>query len=130
LNPLSVKYPKAAKAEEGIISYIYAHPDKCAEICSMISADDFVTDLNKRIFSSVSSKISAGIDYSTFSLGSEFSADEMGKISKIITDGKKVTLDNATVLDFIKVIKSTKTDDTPMDISNDDELLQYMNSLK
>ncbi|MCC8192139.1 MAG: DNA primase [Ruminococcus sp.] len=130
LNPLSVKYPKAAKAEEGIISYIYAHPDKCAEICSMISADDFVTDLNKRIFSSVSSKISAGIDYSTFSLGSEFSADEMGKISKIIADGKKVTLDNATVLDFIKVIKSTKTDDTPMDISNDDELLQYMNSLK
>ncbi|MCD7727795.1 MAG: DNA primase [Ruminococcus sp.] len=130
LNPLSVKYPKAAKAEEGIISYIYAHPDKCAEICSMISADDFVTDLNKRIFSSVSSKISAGIDYSTFSLGSEFSADEMGKISKIIADGKKVTLDNATVLDFIKVIKNTKTDDTPMDISNDEELLQYMNSLK
>ncbi len=130
LNPLSAKYPKAAKAEEGIISYIYAHPDKCAEICSMISEDDFVTDLNKRIFSSVSSKISAGIDYSTFSLGSEFSADEMGKISKIIADGRRVTLDNATVLDFIKVIKNTKTDDTPMDISNDDELLQYMNSLK
>ena len=130
LNPLAAKYPKAAKAEEGLISYIYANPDKCAEVLELISAQEFVTDLNRRIFSSVTSKILSGSDYSTFSLGSEFSTDEMGKISKIIAYGRKMPVDNAAAMDYIKVIKNTRTDNESMDINNDEQLLSYMNSLK
>ncbi len=129
LNPLAAKYPKAAKAEEGVISYIYTNPDKCAEVCSLINEAEFVTDLNRRIFSSITSKILSGNDFSTFSLGSEFSADEMGKISKIIAQGRKMAVDNATVMDYINVIKNTHTSDENMDVSNDEELLRYMNSL-
>lgn len=130
LNPLAAKYPKAAKAEEGLISYIYANPDKCAEVLDLISAQDFVTDLNRRIFSSITSKILSGSDYSTFSLGSEFSPDEMGKISKIIAYGRKMSVDNAAAMDYINVLKNTRTDDESMDINNDEQLLNYMNSLK
>lgn len=130
LNPLGAKYPKAAKAEEGLISYIYANPDKCAEVLDLISAQDFVTDLNRRIFSSITSKILSGSDYSTFSLGSEFSPDEMGKISKIIAYGRKMSVDNAAAMDYINVLKNTRTDDESMDINNDEQLLNYMNSLK
>lgn len=130
LNPLAAKYPKAAKAEEGLISYIYANPDKCAEVLDLISAQDFVTDLNRRIFSSITSKILSGSDYSTFSLGSEFSPDEMGKISKIIAYVRKMSVDNAAAMDYINVLKNTRTDDESMDINNDEQLLNYMNSLK
>ena len=95
----------------------------------MIDKDEFVTELNRRIFSSIASKILSGSDFSTFSLGSEFSADEMGKISKIITEGRKMAVDNATAMDYINVIKNTHINDENMDVSNDEELLRYMNSL-
>lgn len=129
INPLASKFPKAAKAEEGLISYVYANPDKCAEVCSLISAGEFVTDLNRRIFSSITEKILSGEDFSTFSLGSEFSADEMGKISKIIATHRNMAVDSKTAMDYINVIKNTNTGDSEPDVLNDEELLKFIQSL-
>lgn len=129
LNPLAVKYPKAAKAEEGLISYIYANPDKCSEICGEISDTDFVTDLNRRIFSSITEKILSGADFSTFSLGSEFSTDEMGKISKIIASQRNMSIDRQTVSDYINVIKNTRLEGSEPNVLDDNELLKFINSL-
>lgn len=130
LNPLAAKFPKAAKAEEGLISYIYTNPDRCRDICSQISADEFVTDLNRRIFASVTEKILSGRDFSTFSLGSEFSSDEMGKISKIIAERRGMSIDSKTVTDYINVIKNTSDQSAEPDVTNDSELLKFMEKLK
>ncbi len=129
LNPLAAKFPKAAKAEEGLISYVYTNPDKCAEVCSLISAEEFVTDLNRRIFSSITEKILSGADFSTFSLGSEFSADEMGKISKIIATRRNMAVDSKTAMDYIGVIKNTNPGGGEPDVLNDQELLNFIQGL-
>lgn len=129
INPLAAKFPKAAKAEEGLISYLFLNPDRCGDIIERISPDEFVTDLNRRIFSSITEKILAGEDISLISLGSEFSSDEMGKISKIMAKRHILACDSASVDEYIDAIKKTSAGKAP-DVLNDEELIRFMEDLK
>lgn len=106
INPEAFEHPREDTAEQGIIYYLFANPDKCGEICGLISADEFVTSLNRRIFESLCEKIKAQQDFSISSFNSQFSPDEVGRIVSIIDKFEQLCVDQNVCRDYIRVLKS------------------------
>ncbi|MCD7730017.1 MAG: DNA primase [Oscillospiraceae bacterium] len=129
-NPESVAHPKEFKAEKGIIAYLAANPDGLKYIESRISPDCFVTDFNKRLYEKMTEKIKSESYYDIMSLQSEFSADEMGKITEIIVNSKGIDINRLALDDYIAILNEYKDrDDNVGDLSNDD-FLQYVDKMK
>ena len=61
VNPERAKNLKAAKAEETLIALLLHNPDFYKKIKDKIFAEDFVTELNRRIFGSICKKIENSI---------------------------------------------------------------------
>lgn len=59
-NPQVKQFPNAVRAEETLLATLLKSPDFLKKLGSSLSADVFVTDLNKRIFSEISSRITSG----------------------------------------------------------------------
>lgn len=87
INPDSVKYPAEEKAERGIIAFLFQSPDMLREIEKTITADDFPTSFNRRVFISAVNCIKRGENLDISSIGGEFTADEVGRITGICKQG-------------------------------------------
>ncbi|MGN0674983.1 MAG: DNA primase [Oscillospiraceae bacterium] len=129
-NPDSYRHPKEYKAEAGIISYLANHPDEADYIASQVSPDRFVTDFNKKVYSVMLEKIRNSAFSDILSLQSEFTADEMGKITEIVINSKDVNINRTAVDDFINILISNA--DNPADIKDmsNDDFLKYIQNLK
>lgn len=125
INPDSAKFPKQAKAEENIIAYIFTHPDGAREVFSSLSPDELTTDFNKKVYAAMKNCFDFEGECSLSALGSEFSADEMGRISSIIARSREVAVDKAVLEDCIGVLKSSLPAADPSEMSDDDFLKYY-----
>lgn len=129
INPEAVRFPRESKAEQGIIRYLFMNPDRYGEICKKISPDDFVTDFNRKVFKIISEKIRDHMEISLTLLNSEFSADEMGKITEIIAKNREIAITEKEVSDFIDVLKKKTLPAGGGNIS-DEELRELQKNLK
>ena len=129
INPEAAKYPKQARAEEGIIAYLFSHPDSAESVFSRLSPDEFVTEFNKRVYASLENNLRDSGDFGLGSLGGEFSADEMGRISSILARSREVTADREALEDYISVVKKgvVRTDDGEM---SDDDFEKYIEQIR
>ena len=118
INPEANAHPRETAAEKGLIYYIFRNPDRNKDVLEKISPDDFVTELNRRIFRSLTEKISNNLDYSISSFNDEFSPEEMGKITEIVENYSNITVDYDTAQDYIKVLVDYKNKDEKMDFSS------------
>lgn len=130
INPEAVKFPREAKAEEGIIAYCLMHPDSLEKVLSRISADKFVTSFNRRVFEAIDKHRFGMQEISLTSIGSEFSADEMGRISYILASSREITIDEPTLNDYIEILlkHGSGAQNDAKDMS-DDEFLAYVDKL-
>ena len=128
INPQAYEHRREADAEEGLIYYIYAHPDSCEKVCSQISPQEFVTDFNRRVFESLTSKIKSADDYSVSTLNAEFSPDEMGRIIGMLGKYEKLGVDEAVCSDYIGVLKSYAQSNQMADAASSDE--SFMKALE
>ena len=116
INPDYAKNVRAASAEESILSIILTYPellkkvkDGTAELC----ADDFFTAFGKKIFEKSIELYSDDISFDYGLLGSEFTPDEMGRITAIVLKRNKLSQNGEQELyDCIKVLKSEKEKQT------------------
>ena len=130
INPEAAKYPKEAKAEAGIIAFLFLHPDKLSDIHEIISPDNFVTSFNKKVYESLVAHIENSVDISISVFNSEFSPDEMGKISEILAKFREIQIAQDTVNDYIDVLLShIDVKDKNEDMS-DEDFLDFFNNLK
>jgi len=106
INPEAYDNPREDQAEQGIIFFLLAHPDRCDVVCAKISAQQFVTSFNRRLFESVSQKIKNSQDISVGSFNSEFSPDEVGRIVSIIDKYEQLSVDESVCNDYIRVLKN------------------------
>ncbi len=104
LNPDAYLYPKEVIAEQGIIYYLFNNPDDTKDIVELISPDNFVTELNRRIYKSLVDKINSGEDFSVSAFNGEFSPDEMGKITEILCSGDDLGITFDVAEDYASVI--------------------------
>lgn len=117
---------RAVVSEEMLISIIMNHPDMCDTACKLISADDFVTDINRRIFVAVCEKLKNNQSFSLSDLSDRFNSDEIGLISKILNTGFKGNNPEPVLKDCIDVLKSEKALKLNADSDNWAEQIQMI----
>ncbi len=105
INPEAFEHPKEDYAEQGIIYFLFANPDSCDEVCKLVTPQEFVTSLNRRIFESLVTKIQTAQDFSVASFNAEFSPDEVGKIVSLMDKYEKLSVDMNVCRDYIDVLK-------------------------
>ncbi len=129
-NPDSYRKPKEYKAEIGIIAYLAANPDEADQISSRVAPEQFATDFNKKVYSVMLEKIKNSAFSDILSLQSEFSADEMGKITEIEVNSKDVNINKTALDDFINILVSSADNSESAKDMSDDEFLKYIQNVK
>lgn len=129
-NPDSYRQPKKFKAERGIIAYLAENPEEAEEISARLPVEKFATEFNKKVYEKMLEKIKNSCFYDILSLQSEFTADEMGKITEIAVNSKDVNINRTAVEDFINILLSDSGNSKKAAEFSDDEFLKYMQNLK
>ena len=128
-NPRAAGHRKEVIAEEGIIYYLFQNPDRCENVRAALPPDWFVTDLNKRFYISLTERIENDGDTSLSSFNAEFSPDEMGRLTALLENARKLGIDEAVARDYVKVLKDNSTAGAD-DIGSDEEFLAAIEKMR
>lgn len=130
-SPEKVKYPKKYRAEEGIIAYIAKYPETCHAIEDKLSVDNFINEFHRKVYTKILEYSKSDDFFDIYSLQSEFTPDEMGKITNILAEFENITLNDLTIEDFITAINESTGDEIKKasDLS-DDEFRKFKENLK
>ena len=84
INPDFLKSPAVAKNEETVLGLMLLFPNHRKKVFTdqLLSADNFMTDLNKRIFEYIERAYKEGDDQ-LITINQEFTAEEIGRISRM-----------------------------------------------
>lgn len=131
INPQANVHPKEAKAESGLIYYLYCNPDKADDLRRRMPPENFVTDFNRRVYASLLERITNAQDSSLSSFNESFTPDEVGKISGLLDSFGRLGVDSFVADEYINVLKEfrRKQDEANADESNE-ELLKKMMELQ
>jgi len=114
VNPDYMKAPAVAKNEECLLGllFLFAEHRKYVFEGELLSADDFVTELNRRFFEYMKSCYFDGDD-NLAAIGEAFSEDELGRLTKMklkrmeLTDNDRAVVDDTIQALRKSVIKKT-----------------------
>ena len=121
VNPDRAKHLKEALAEEGIIRFLMKNPDYQDYILTKISPEDFVTAFNQRVFRIILEKIKNNITPDLSNLVTDFSVEEMGRISGMLAKGQGLDTGRRELDDYIRGLLESKG-------NKDDHALQQMSA--
>lgn len=76
----------AAKAEETVLATLMSNPSLYRKLSALISADDFVTPFNAKVYKTLCERLGEGKAVDITSLSSSFTSDELSVISSIIAN--------------------------------------------
>lgn len=107
-NPERAQHLRAAKAEETLIASLMRNPDFYNKLKDGLSADYFVTALNRRIFSVILSRLDEGGNTEPYFLSSEFTPDEMDEVERIFRSAAQLSNTVEECADCIKILKEEK----------------------
>lgn len=108
VNPEKSDRLKAAIAEENLLCFLVNNPDKAKEIKSKITADDFVTDFNKNLFSYFLQRIEEGKEPMTL-VSQEFPEDEVSRIYRLVSGYSEKIYTKDALDEYISNIKKEKS---------------------
>lgn len=106
INPQKAEHPRGAKAEEALLAYLINNPDMAQYIAGQLPAEKFLTEFNKKIYTTVlerqlENKPAALTDISQF-----FSVDEMSRIAGLLSQYKKDASTKEVASEYINTILS------------------------
>ncbi len=108
INPERFGNERAVASEEMIISILMNHPDLYDTAVVHLKSEDFVSELNKRIYVMVLAQLENSQSFSISMLGDAFSPREIGYISKLLNSGFEGNSPKDVLLDCISVLKTEK----------------------
>lgn len=80
-NPEKKKHMRAALAEEGIITYLYQHQDKAAQLEALLPPEKWVTPWGRRVYSLLLGKTKQG-EATLSALAEELTPDELSELTR------------------------------------------------
>lgn len=129
VNPERAKHMRAAKAEELLCASLMHNPEFFSQIKEEITAENFVTSFNARVFSEISVQLFENRMFSISALNG-FSAEEIGAVARIQTLIPQLANTLSECRDCIKVIaeeKSKTVKGAPSELSDADFLKLFQN---
>lgn len=132
INPDAVKYPVEAQAERGIIAFLLHSPDFFKKITSSVSADDFATEFNKRVFTDIVASLENGQSADIASLGDSYTAEEISSIGKMLHENDMLPYGTDRLNDYLHTLSQFREKKNRKSISDmtADELLKYADNIK
>ncbi len=131
MNPEHSKKPRATVAEQNLISFLVNNPDKLSLVEGNITADDFVTEFNRKLFDYFFERIKTHKEPMT-TLSADFTSDEVSSIIAIVSKYSQVASTDSALMEYIKTIKEERQKLSPDDVStaSEEELDSYLKKLK
>lgn len=132
VNPDFIKAPTVAKNEETVLGLMLLYPEHRKKIFGngLLSAEDFFTDLGKRIFNYLSNKHSVGDDLLS-DINDAFSADEVGRIQRMKIARMGLDSNGDEVLyDAVDGLKKSVTMKNMQTNSSTEGLVDFVNKLR
>ena len=129
INPDFIKAPAVARNEETVLGLLLLFPNHRKKVFgeSLLTEDDFITGLNKRIFNYIGNAYKEG-DENLISMNSEFTLEEMGRISNMKIRRMELTSNDDSVLleciDNLKKSVDKKSSEKTDTIDKLNEILQ------
>lgn len=122
---------KAAMAEEGIVAFLFRHPDRAKELREKLPPEKFVTDWNRRVYGILLGKTIYG-DISLAGLSEELTADELSELTRILTERSAAPPVWADVEEYARILLREQGFSSPEKIqsASTDELKDYLSELK
>lgn len=128
INPDAVKFPVEEKAESGIIAFLFHSPDMLKEIEKTITAEDFPTAFNRRVFISAVSCLKSGENLDISSIGGEFTAEEVGRITGICKKGDEQAYSIERLRNYMSQLvklREKKFEKPPAEMTNDEMMAKW-----
>ena len=126
INPDAVKDPRAASAEETVLGLLLIFEEYRSAVDTgeiELTAQDFVTDFNRRVFESVMRMHRGEGGLRTELLGMEFSPDEMGRIEKNVVARQQLSHNGPEVFrSAVAVLRDARRQETLKEGSLNDRL--------
>lgn len=99
VNPDFIKAPAAAKCEENLLGLLLMYPEhrKAVFEGDLLSAEDFFTDLNKRIYTYLENAYHNNSD-SHLDIDEQFTVDELGRITRMKLSRMELSDNGSAVL--------------------------------
>lgn len=116
-NPQRAANIRAAKAEETLIASLMRNPDFYPKLKNKFSADDFVTDFNKRIMRCLADKLDKGFIPELSLFAREFTPEEMGSVTRIYMSSAELNNTLRECEDCISVLQNA-AESKPTDVSS------------
>lgn len=116
-NPQRAANIRAAKAEETLIASLMRNPDFYPKLKDKFSADDFVTDFNKRIMRCLADKLEKGFIPELSLFAREFTPEEMGSVTRIYMSSAELNNTLRECEDCISVLQNA-AESKPTDVSS------------
>lgn len=120
------------KAQRGVIAFMIHSPDLLPKTEKRISFEDFPDEFCRIIYQTVTDRIKNGQNVDLSSLGNEFSAQELGKITGIIQENNLLPYQKERLDEYIKVLEEHRDKYGGKDPSEltDEEMLAYMEAIR
>ncbi len=132
VNPEKSKNRKVSSAEEGIIAYIFIHPDGLEYCKRNINTDDFCTAFAKKVYSILCAKDMPNGGITITDVVADFTSAEIESITKTIVRYSSALITKEDANRYIDIIKNEgrfyATDDIIK--ADDDELADYFKKLR
>ena len=131
MNPEHYKKPRATVAEQNLLAFLVNNPDKLPLIEGRITAEDFVTEFNRKLFSYFYERIKAHKEPMN-TLSADFTSDEVSSIIAIVSKYSQVASTDSALIEYINTIKEEKHKINAEDVTtaSDQELDSYLKKLK
>ncbi len=133
VNPQRSQNPRAAAAEDAVITVMLNSPEYLSDITGILSADDFVTDFNRKVFLLLSEKIPLNTTAEPILLlAQELNPDEMGKLTAMVKEDRALSIDKSRVALICKRLQDEKVKSLASGMKgiSDSELDAALNRIK
>lgn len=130
VNPDASMHRREVRAEELILCYLFRNPDELQHIMQLIVPEEFVTDLNRRVYAHFAERIAAGDAFSLSIFSESFAPDEMGRIAGIDAQHTDIEITEQTVRDSIGHLKQNKPDTASAERMDDDTFSAMFDALR
>lgn len=128
VNPESSSNIKANRIEESILGLMLYKPELLKLGIDNLTTNDFVTSLCKRIFDSVTSAFKECGKYDIGYIQSDFTIDEISRITKMVASRELLTNNNEDEL--MRLINSLLNEKNKSDIAGYDNILDIIKNKK
>ncbi len=121
-NPQAEQYSRAAQAEETLLGVLILHPDQVGKALQVLSPEQMVTDLNRRIYAYIVDRHTQGLLIELPFFAADFADTEMAYITRAVQTAKERAFtweDTQTYIAIIKEEHALKGLHDPQSLEND-----------